>query len=149
MYFAFCNMLLLFRTRSNCTIISLSHILSQVKITRSACDMWQVWHVSMSSPPHASHPNIIGKLNSSHYPGHLESRRSRCWSPVSAIMTEKWKWEIATKHFFSLSAAWPSKICDEMHWHCLIYIFWKIFSFMISQMSCNALTGPPPTSHNY
>ena len=73
MYFI---MLLLFIA----TIISLSHILSQVKITRSACDMWQVWHVSMSSPPHASHPNIIGKLNSSHYPGHLESRRSRCWS---------------------------------------------------------------------
>ena len=148
MYFAFCNMLLLFRTRSNCTIISLSHILSQVKITRSACDMWQVWHVEHVKPPTCISPKHNWQTEFLTLPS-LESRRSRCWSPVSAIMMEKWKWEIATKHFFSLSAAWPSKICDEMHWHCLIYIFWKIFSFMISQMSCNALTGPPPTSHNY
>ena len=43
------------------------------------CDMSDMF--SVSSPPHASHPNIIGKPNSSHHPGHLESRREQMLVP--------------------------------------------------------------------
>ena len=117
---------------SSCQLAS--QCIGQVKITSSPrdreCDMWHVQHVT---PPHG--PTCISPKHNWETEFLTLPRQAifNTWSqgadddpvilccPTSAIMTVKWKWEIATQHCFILSASRPSKISYQVQ--CAMFLF--------------------------